>query len=58
MQARNHGFTFDPDANIATESVFNIISEELVTFPPVAGNFELLNGTPFLLLNGSNFLLL
>ena len=58
MQARNHGFTFDPAANIATESVFSIVSDDISSFPPVAGNFELLNGTPFLLLDGSNLLLL
>ncbi len=58
MQCRNHQFTLDPSANIMTESVFAIVSDDLSTFPPVAGNFELLNGTPFLLLNGSNFLLL
>lgn len=58
MQSRNHGFTFDPAANIATESVFCIVSDDQSSFPPIAGNFELLNGTPFMLLDGTNLLLL
>jgi hypothetical protein len=58
MQSRNGGFTFDPINNIASDSVFSIRSDELATFPPANGNFELLNNTPFMLLNGGNFLLL
>lgn len=58
MQSRNHNFNFDPQANIAMDSVFTITSYDDNPVPPVEGNFELLNGTPFLLLNGTNWLLM
>ena len=58
MQSRNHSFTFDPSFNFATDSLFVVKSDGVSVFPPVVGNFELLNGTPFLLLDGSNLLLL
>lgn len=59
MQSRTHSFTFDTTFNFGVDSVFvNTSNNEGTPFPPVEGNFELLNGTPMLLLDGSNFLLL
>lgn len=59
MQSRVNDFLFSPNFNWGNDSLFNSQSSLYEkTFPPVAGNFELLNGTPFLLLNGTNFLLL
>ncbi len=59
MQSRDHGaMAFDPIDSIATGSVFSIQSTNESSFPPVVGNFELLNNTAFLLLDGTNLLLL
>lgn len=45
--------------SIGEGSVFvNKNDNEGAPFPPTPGNFELLDGTPFLLLDGTNFLLL
>lgn len=59
MQSRLHNWFFGPDFNFGTDNVFVVKnSSESAPFPPTPGNFELLNGTDFLLLDGSNFLLL
>ena len=58
MNPRKNNFYFGIDFDFATDSIFTIKEGGVDTFPPVEGNFELLNGTPFLLLDGSNFLLL
>ncbi|HLX54008.1 MAG TPA: hypothetical protein VKR58_08700 [Aquella sp.] len=58
MQNRNHNF-FNPNYDFGTDNVFVELNEDQSTpFPPIAGNFVLLNGTDFLLLDGTNFLLL
>ena len=58
MQTRKNNFYFGGDFSFATDNLFIIKSEGLSSFPPVEGNFELLDGTPFLLLDGTNLLLL
>lgn len=58
MQSRHSTFTFDTMFNFATDSLLSVQSDNVSNFPPVTGNFELLNGTPFLLLDGTNLLLL
>ena len=59
MQSRDQSFTFSPTFNFATDSVFvNKSNEYSPTPPPVTGNFELLDGSDFLLLDGTNLLLL
>lgn len=58
MQVRKNNFYFGGDFNFATNNLFIIKNEGLSSFPPVEGNFELLDGTPMLLLDGTNFLLL
>lgn len=58
MQTRQNNFYFGGTFNFATDNLFIIKQEGLSLFPPVEGNFELLNGTPFLLLDGTNLLLL
>jgi hypothetical protein len=58
MQSHNQ-FTFDPIDNIATDSVFTVVTNNFSGAPPpVPDNFLLLDGTNFLLLDGTNFLLL
>lgn len=58
MQSRTSDFIFS-QFNFAKDSVFNSRSSEFeATFPPVAGDFLLLDGTDFLLLDNTNFLLL
>jgi hypothetical protein len=56
----NNGVTFGLglNFNFGVESVFTQSSKEVTSITPIAGNFELLDGTPFLLLDGSNFTLL
>ena len=52
-------FPFSPNFNFGTTSLLTqVFTTEGVPFPPVAGNFELLDGTPMLLLDNTNFLLL
>ncbi len=58
MQTRKNNFYFGGDFNFATDNLFIFKTEGISSFPPVEGNFELLNNTPFLLLNGTNLLLL
>ena len=58
MQSRNDCFAIHPVANIMMESVFNATFSDVILFPPIAGNFELLNNTPFMLLDGTDLLLL
>lgn len=58
MQTRKSNFYFAGDFNFSADNLFIIKSEGISSFPPVVGNFELLNGTPFLLLDGTNLLLL
>lgn len=60
MQSHNHnGLYFGSDFNFATHNLLVVQSQDQsAPFPPVEGNFELLDGTPFLLLDGTNFLLL
>jgi hypothetical protein len=59
MQSRSRSFFFDTTFNFGTDSVFVEKSDDIgEPFPPVEGNFLLLDGTPFLLLDGTNLLLL
>ena len=52
-------FFFGLRFNFNTESPFvGAVNDDASTFPPVSGNFQLLDGTPFLLLDGTHFLLL
>lgn len=55
----NDSFFFGIGFDWNSESPFvGAYSANLSVFPPVEGNFLLLNGTQFLLLNSTNFLLL
>lgn len=57
MQSRE--FPFSPNFNFSTDSVFTARHvDDGKILPPIAGNFELLDNTEFLLLGGGNFLLL
>lgn len=59
MHNRNHNFPFGMHFNFATDNLLVIQnSDQGLPFPPAPGNFELLDGTPFLLLDGTNLLLL
>ena len=59
MQSRNPEFIFSSNFNFGTDSIFTIKNDEHGSpFPPSLGNFQLLDGTPFLLLDNTNFLLL
>ena len=58
MQTRKNNFYFAGDFNFATDNLFINKSEGISSFPPVLGNFELLDGTPMLLLDGTDLLLL
>lgn len=59
MNSRTTAFTFDTGFNFGVDTPLVFKSDdEGGPFPPVVGNFELLDGTPFLLLDGTNFLLL
>lgn len=59
MQSRNREYPFSPNFNLATDNLLVVRHfDEGAPFPPTPGNFELLDGTPFLLLDGTNFLLL
>jgi hypothetical protein len=59
MQSRTPNYFFGINYNFGNESVFTCQSANYIsTFPPVLGNFELLNNMQFLLLDGTNFLLL
>lgn len=58
MQTRKNNFYFGGDFNCSTDNLFITKTEGISSFPPVEGNFELLDGTPFLLLDSTNFLLL
>lgn len=52
-------FGFQPNFNFAVDSVFTQIDHELkAPFPPVVGNFLLLDNSNFLLLDGTNLTLL
>ena len=52
-------FSFQPNFNFAVDSVFTQHDAELSPpFPPVVGDFLLLDGTNFLLLDGQNLSLL
>jgi len=51
-------FPFGTNYGLATDSVFYQTDKQNTNIAPVEGNFELLDGTPFLLLDGTNFLLL
>jgi hypothetical protein len=56
---QSHSFPFSPNFDFGTANLMVVQSpDQSSPFPPIAGNFELLNGTPFLLLDGTNFLLL
>lgn len=58
MQTRQNNFYFSGTFNFATDNLFIVKQEGISSFPPVEGDFELLNDTPFLLLDGTNLLLL
>lgn len=58
MQTRKNNFYFGGDFNFATDNLFIVKPEGLSSFPPVVGDFLLLDGTSFLLLDGTNLLLL
>lgn len=59
MQSRNQDWVFGVHFNYGTDVPYNEQFKTMGgTFPPVPGNFELLDGTPFMLLDGTNFLLL
>lgn len=59
MPYSNAEFTFNPNYNFAVEGVFvQKHSEQSAPFPPISGDFLLLDGTDFLLLDSTNFLLL
>ncbi len=50
---------FNPNYNFASEGVFvQKNTEQSSPFPPISGDFLLLDGTDFLLLDSTNFLLL
>lgn len=58
MNSRTTAFTFDPGFNFGVDTPLVVKSEDVSSFPPIAGYFELLDGTFFLLLDGTNLLLL
>jgi hypothetical protein len=59
MQSRTHNFIFDANFNFGTDNLLVVINPDVgAPFPPVTGDFLLLDGTDFLLLDGTNFLLL
>ncbi len=52
-------FFFGLNFNWNTESPFvGAVNDNVAVFPPVSGNFLLLDGTSFLLLDGTHFTLL
>lgn len=59
MQSRIHNFAFDLNFNFGVDNLLVVLNpNEGTPFPPVTGNFLLLDGTDFLLLDGTNLLLL
>ena len=58
MQTRNSDFYFGLGFDFNKNNVFLQEFEIQATFPPVSGDFLLLDNTSFLLLDGSEFLLL
>jgi hypothetical protein len=59
MPALEHGFFFDPNFALGSESVFTLADRvEIPPLPPIEGFFLLLDGTDFLLLDGENLALL
>ena len=59
MQSRINNFYFSMPFNFGTDSVFQLQFQNMgKPFPPVPGDFLLLDGTDFLLLDTTNFLLL
>lgn len=58
MLYSSHEFLFEPNYKFG-QNIFTSNSDNLSPpFPPVSGNFLLLDNTNFLLLDGTDFLLL
>ena len=58
MQSRNSNFYFGLGFDFNKNNVFLMEFEEQSVFPPVAGDFMLLDNTNFKLLDGTDFSLL
>ncbi len=59
MRSNDKDFHFGVNFNVSTDSVFKQRNvEQGAPYPPVSGDFDLLDGTDFLLLDSSKFSLL
>ena len=59
MRTSDGDFPFSPNFNFGPENLMNAHNNEQgAPFPPVSGDFNLLDSTDFLLLDGTSFLLL